>query len=203
MSNVYENILFEPFLLVFPPLQVKRRPLLLQASPPLQSGAGAPPEPLGVPRTPLAHVRQEEGGLSRQSERPASQQLAQQQTLVVTVRLQGEGRQQDQVPPRQAEQLQVRPPRMALRSPRIGSHPPAAVVLLVEQGEGKRQPLRRRQPSPPPLSQLLAHSQTEKRFAQFHGGTQDHQVTHLWLTNHSRFLWHTPSGSVSRHREVS
>ncbi|CAF86996.1 unnamed protein product, partial [Tetraodon nigroviridis] len=61
----------------------------------------------------------------------------------------GQSSQQGQVPPRQAEPL---------------------------QGEGKRQPLRRRQQGSPPLAQLLAHSQAQKRFAQFHGGSQDHQV---------------------------
>lgn len=45
------------------------------------------------------------------------------------------------------------------------------------QGERQPEPLRHRQPSPPPLTQLLAHPQKKKRLAQLHGGSQDHQVT--------------------------
>lgn len=45
------------------------------------------------------------------------------------------------------------------------------------QRERQPEPLRHRQPGPPPLTQLLAHSQKKKRLAQLHGGSQDHQVT--------------------------
>lgn len=169
-------------MLPIPPPKDERWPLL-QASPALLSGSGSPPEPVGVSRAPLARVRQEERGVPEQSQTPTAQQLLEQRAFVVTLRLQRQRSQQDQVPPRQAEQLQVRPAHT--RVPQL----PADVELMfsavigvcVPQREGQPEPLGHRQPSSPPLPQLLTHPQETERFTQLHGGSQDHQVTTVVL----------------------
>lgn len=88
--------------------QDKKRPLL-QAASSLQSGSAAPPEPVGVPGAPHAPIRQEEGRVPRQKQRPAAKQLVEQRLLVVALgRLQRQRPQQGPVAAQQAEQLQVR-----------------------------------------------------------------------------------------------
>lgn len=87
--------------------QDKRRPLI-QAAPSLQSGSAAPPKPVGVSRTPHAHLWQEERGVPEQKQRAPAQQLLEQRVFVVALRLQRQRPQQGQVPAQPTEQLQVK-----------------------------------------------------------------------------------------------
>lgn len=85
--------------------QDKKRPLL-QAASSLQPGSAAPPEPVSVPGTPLAPVRQEEGRVPQQKQQPAAEQLVEQRLLVVALGgVQRQRPQQGPVAAQQAEQL--------------------------------------------------------------------------------------------------
>lgn len=87
--------------------QDKRRPLI-QAAPSLQSGSAAPPKPVGVSRTPHAHLWQEERGVPEQKQRAPAQQLLEQRVFVVALRLKRQRPEQGQVPAQPTEQLQVK-----------------------------------------------------------------------------------------------